>query len=93
MSGWISAIAGLAAFAAGLVLSAAGDSEATGFYAVLLAAGAGLWLLAIISYARIREFPGATDSGANGFTEAFARLSLLRDDKAFRQFVIARALA
>lgn len=93
LSGWISAIAGLAAFAAGLVLSAAGDSEATGFYALLLAAGAGLWLLAIISYSRIREFPGATGGGANGFTEAFARLSLLRDDKAFRQFVIARALA
>ncbi|HDZ10202.1 MFS transporter [Pseudohongiella sp.] len=93
LSGWISAIAGLAAFAAGLLLSMTGGSEAAGSYAILLAAGAGLWLLAIISYARIREFPGATDGGANGFAEAFARLSLLRDDKAFRQFVIARALA
>lgn len=93
LSGWISAIAGLSAFTAGLWLSTTGDSEASGFYAVLLAAGAALWLLAIISYARIREFPGATDGGANGFTEAFARLSLLRDDTAFRQFVIARALA
>lgn len=93
LSGWISAIAGLAAFGAGLLLSTTGDSEAIGFYAILLAAGAGLWLLAIIAYARIREFPGATEGGANGFAEAFARVSLLRDDKAFRQFVIARALA
>ncbi|MEX2333917.1 MAG: MFS transporter, partial [Pseudohongiella sp.] len=93
LSGWISAIAGLLAFAAGVWLSMAGDGASTDFYAVLLAAGAGLWLLAIVSYARIREFPGATDGGANGFAEAFARLSLLRDDRAFRQFVIARALA
>jgi len=93
LSGWISAIAGLAAFAAGIWLSTTGESESTSAYAVLLVAGAGLWLLAIISYARIKEFPGATDGGANGITEAFARLSLLRDDRAFRQFVIARALA
>lgn len=93
LSGWISAIAGLMTFAAGLWLSSAGAEESIGFYAVLLAAGAVLWLVAIVSYARIREFPGATDGGANGVTEAFARLSLLRDDRAFRQFVIARALA
>lgn len=93
LSGWISAIAGLSAFSVGLLLSTTGDSEATGFYAGLLAAGAALWLLAILAYSRIREFPGATEGGANGFTEAFARLSLLRDDKDFRQFVTARALA
>jgi hypothetical protein len=93
LSGWISAIAGLSAFSVGLLLSTTGDSEATGFYAGLLAAGAALWLLAILAYSRIREFPGATEGGANGFTEAFARLSLLRDDKDFRQFVIARTLA
>ncbi|OFE13729.1 hypothetical protein PHACT_11775 [Pseudohongiella acticola] len=93
LSGWISAIAGLVAFFAGLWLSIAGDSEATGFYAALLAVAAGLWLLAIMAYARIREFPGATDGGANGFTEAFSQLSLLRDDRAFRRFVVARALA
>ncbi|MBC53227.1 MAG: MFS transporter [Gammaproteobacteria bacterium] len=93
LSGWISAIAGLSAFTVGLLLSTTGDSEAIGFYAGLLAAGAALWLLAIIAYARITEFPGATEGGANGLSEAFARLSLLREDKAFRQFVIARALA
>lgn len=93
LSGWISAIAGLAAFAVGMGLSSSGDSESVNFYTGLLSGAAVLWLLAVLAYSRIAEFPGATDGGANGFTEAFARLSLLRDDKAFRQFVLARALA
>lgn len=94
LSGWISAIAGLAAFAAGLALGTFGQGEAaSGLYLDLLAVAAMLWFLAIASYARIVEFPGATDGGANGFSEALSSLSLLRDDAPFRKFVIGRALA
>ena len=62
------------------------------FYAVLLAASALLWVLAALVYQTIDEAPGATDGGGNGISEAIGRISLLRDDKAFRRFVITRAL-
>ena len=62
------------------------------FYAVLLAASALLWVLAALVYQTIDEAPGATDGGGNGISEAIGSMSLLRDDKAFRRFVITRAL-
>ncbi len=93
LSGWISSISGLAAFLTGLWLGFLQDTDSLWIYAGLIFLAAGAWLLAIISYSRIIEFPGATEGGANGFTEAIARLSLLREDAPFRSFVIGRALA
>jgi len=61
-------------------------------HSVLLAAGAVCWLLAALAYARIREYRGATDGGANGFIAALKRLSLLKSDAPLRHFVIVRAL-
>lgn len=40
----------------------------------------------------VREEPGATEGGKNGFPEAVKRLAVLRSDKAFRRFVITRSL-
>ena len=93
LSGWISAIAGLAALGVGLALGASRGNESVGLFAALLCAGAVLWFAASWAFARIVEEPGATAGGANGVVEAFARLALLRDDRPFRAFVIARALA
>lgn len=100
LSGWISAVAGLAALLTGVVISGFVPSQQTpqastgmGLYVVLLLTAACAWLLAIVCYARITEFEGETDGGANGVSEALQRWSLLRDDKKFRRFVIARALA
>lgn len=93
LSGWISSFAGLATMATGGVLALLPDSGGLGLYAGLLLVAAGLWLAAAGAYSRIVEYPGATEGGANGFTEALARLALLRDDVPFRRFVIARALA
>ena len=50
------------------------------------------WLLASFTYSRIREFRGETEGGGNAIEEALERLSLLKTDKPFRRFVIARAL-
>jgi MFS family permease len=58
----------------------------------LLAAAAALWLVAAGTYATIREYPGATEGGGNAISEAFGRLSLLKSDRNFRLFVIARSL-
>lgn len=93
LSGWISAVAGLCAFLVGLWLGAQGDNESAALYINLLVLAALLWFVAIAAYARIVEFPGATDGGANGFTEAIQKLNLLRDDIPFRRFVTGRALA
>lgn len=93
LSGWISAVSGGAAMAAGLWLGTLQGEQSTMLYAGLVASAGGLWFLAVLSYSRIVEFPGATEGGANGLTEAVARLGLLRDDRPFRLFVIGRALA
>ncbi|MEX1197896.1 MAG: MFS transporter [Pseudohongiellaceae bacterium] len=93
LSGWISAVSGGAAMMAGLWLGSLQGEQPTVVYAALIAGAGSLWFLAVLSYSRIVEFPGATEGGANGFTEALARLALLREDRPFRLFVIGRALA
>ena len=93
LSGWISSVAGFAALAAGGVLTLLSDDGGVALYVGLLFAAAAMWVAAAAVYARIVEYEGASGGGANGFTEAIAKLSLLRDDPPFRRFVIARALA
>jgi hypothetical protein len=93
LSGWIGSIAGALSMAVGLGLGLLPDTESASVFVGLLGGGAVLWVLAAWSFARIVEFPGATDGGVNGMAEAFSRLSLLRTDAPFRHFVIARALA
>jgi hypothetical protein len=93
LSGWIGSIAGALSMAVGLGLALLPNTESVSVFVGLLGGGAVLWVLAAWSFARIVEFPGATDGGVNGMAEAFSRLSLLRSDAPFRDFVIARALA
>ena len=93
LSGWISAVAGLASMSVGLWLSTKGQSDDMTLYLGLLALAALFWLIAIVSYARIREFPGETAGGKDGWQAAVENLALLKKDRPFRQFVVARALA
>ncbi len=93
LSGWISAAAGLAVLAVGLMLGRLNAQLSTSAIAGLLLAAALCWALAGMAFARIVEQPGATDGGVNGLNEAWAKLALLRDDVPFRQFVVARAMA
>ncbi len=93
VSGWSETLAGLITIGVGVVLLFNdGDSGSTGIYLPLLIVAAALWLLASTSYAMIREFPGATEGGGNALTEAVKRLGLLRSDRDFRRFVLARSL-
>ncbi|QEW07925.1 MFS transporter [Nitrincola iocasae] len=93
LSGWISAVSGLAALGVGILLSLIQTDTSQRLYVGLLLLAALCWLLAAWRFSRIVEFPGATDGGANGLAAALKKLNLLRDDKPFRRFVIARALA
>ena len=93
LSGWIGAVAGLGAMATGAGFGLLPAEVPAWVYSALLFGAAGLWVLAALAYARIIEYPGATEGGANGFREGLGKLALLRDDDPFRRFVIGRALA
>jgi MFS family permease len=93
VNGWSASGAGLitVVLGAGMLLFARREPTPL-VYALLLASAGLLWLIAALTYALIREFPGETSHGQNAFIGAFKRLDLLRTDKAFRRFVITRAL-
>jgi len=93
LTGWASSAAGLVTLVVGavMVLPAVQDGGPA-FFALLLALAGLTWLVAAATYARIREYPGETSGGGNAIAEAIQRLRLLREDRPFRRFVIARAL-
>ncbi|MBS3747615.1 MAG: MFS transporter [Wenzhouxiangellaceae bacterium] len=93
VSGWSQFLAGIVTIGVGAsLLLGTGEEAGMTRWLLLLALAAALWMLAAGTYAAIREFPGATEGGGNAITEALGRLSLLRTDREFRQFVIARSL-
>lgn len=93
VSGWSEFLAGLVTIGVGtLLLFDVREPGDTGTWLILLALAAGLWLVAAASYAMIREYDGATGGGGNALTEALGRLRLLKTDKPFRHFVVARSL-
>ncbi|SIQ26160.1 MFS transporter [Marinobacterium stanieri] len=94
VNGWSASVAGLVTLLAGawfVLANGEGDMSGASFGVLLSLAGL-LWILAALTYSQIREFPGETDGGVNGITEAFKRLDILRTDSAFRLFVITRSL-
>jgi hypothetical protein len=89
-SGLASSVAGFGTliFAGALFFGFGGESD----YLLLIAVAALLWFVAAGTYSRIKEAPGATEGGRNGFAEALKKLGLLAADVEFRNFVIARSL-
>lgn len=93
VNGWSASAAGLVTVGLALVLLFSSQAQPEPIAYALLLAGAGcLWVIAALVYAQISEDPGETDGGGNAFIEAIKRLDILRTDKAFRHFVITRAL-
>lgn len=93
LGGVATSVSGVMALGAGLYMFIRTQQELTvDFYAYLVFFAASMWILGAITYAMIREYPGETSGGANGAREALRKLSLLRDDKSFRNFVISRSL-
>lgn len=93
LMGLATGLAGLATLAVGLALGIVRDAaQGAVVIAVLLAAGAVTWLPAIGAFALIREQPGATEGGGNALEAALASLALVRTDRQFRHYLIARAL-
>lgn len=84
--------AGLAAVTVGVAMRRFGGADTPpSSFAWLLLGAAGLWMLAVVAYASIREEPGDHDPQARASAIGHA-VGLLRDDAPFRRFVIARTL-
>ena len=93
LGGWAAGISGVATLAVGGWLTVGERSEhGPLFYAALLAGAGLLWVLAALIFSALQETPGETEGGANGWTDAWSRLALLRTDGNFRNFVITRGL-
>lgn len=60
--------------------------------ACVVVVGGTAWLLAAFVFKSIREYPGATEGGINGFAAVVAQLALLRSDMRLRQLIVTRAL-
>ncbi len=91
--GWSASNAGIATLGVGLWLGVF-DLARSGLwvFAVPLAAGGVLWIIALSAFAAIREQLGATEGGGNALAVALAQLRLLSDDPPFRAYKIGRAL-
>ena len=93
LTGISTSVSGVLALAAGLFLILKSEQDlGIEFYAYIIFFASILWILGAAVYANIREEPGETAGGGSAFREALNKLSLLRDDKPFRNFVISRAL-
>jgi len=83
---------GILALGAGWLLHTyVGEGEDLSLYVILLVTAAVLWFVAAILFSFIREYPGATDGGRNALAEARAGWKLLKEQRAFTRFIVARA--
>ncbi|GEN29518.1 MFS transporter [Halovibrio variabilis] len=92
LMGWSGSIAGGATLVAGAILMLLGDRPGNLVVAGLLSIAAAGWLLNGMAAARIEEEPGAIKGGENGWDSIKLGLSLLKDDRTFLHFNLARAL-
>lgn len=91
LSGYCASAAGIVTVGAGAMLYFKTQPDSNIYTTLLLAAGL-CWLIGAFSYSRVTEYPGETGGGANAIKESINRLSLLKSDDAFRNFVITRCL-
>ena len=92
LMGYSAGIAGGVTLLLGLYLQTGQPIRSETLLVALLVAAAVLWLLAAISFATIREEPGATEGGGNALTVAAKSFRLLLTDLEFREYVIVRIM-
>lgn len=93
LMGWAGSTAGAVTVAVGLWLgSGAGVLDDLPTLLLVLGGAGASWLAAAAVFATLREVPGATEGGGNALGDALQSLFLLRDDAAFRHFVVTRTL-
>ncbi|WP_458525345.1 MFS transporter [Onishia taeanensis] len=92
LMGWSGSVAGGVTLAAGAVLMFFDDRPSELALAVLMGVAALGWGLNALCAARIEEAPGAVEGGENAWDSVRQGLHLLREDRAFLRFNLARAL-
>ncbi|MCI0510108.1 hypothetical protein C8E00_1057 [Chromohalobacter marismortui] len=92
LMGWSGSMAGAITLAVGAVLMLFGDRPGQIALAILLLAATLGWMLNAFCASRIKEAPGATEGGQNVWSSLGEGLHLLRTDRHFRHFNMARAL-
>lgn len=93
LGGISSSISGLLVLLVGLFIIYKSNEEiGIEFYGYLTFFAGTMWLLGAFVYSFIREYPGETSGGGNALKEAISRLAILKEDKQFQKFVIARSL-
>tara|TARA_R110002051_G_scaffold28797_2_gene67930 strand:+ start:1455 stop:2774 length:1320 start_codon:yes stop_codon:yes gene_type:complete len=93
LKGYTASVSGVLVLLAGLfMIYKSKEEQDVLFYSYIIFFAGSLWLLAAIVYANIKEFPGETSGGKNGLKEALAKMSLVKTDKPFRNFIISRSL-
>ena len=98
VNGIATVASGVVALSLGLALRLLGGDVGPGLLAVLLLAAALAWVLALAVYTRVREPeedpgpPRVRDAPAAGGGWAGPAWALVRDDAAFRRFVLVRGL-
>lgn len=92
LMGWSGSVAGAATLMAGAVLMLLDEHPGNLVVAALLAVAASGWLVNALAAASIEEAPGAIEGGENGWDSIKLGLSLLKDDRTFLHFNLARAL-
>ena len=93
LTGISTSVSGILALGAGLYMIFKSDQDVgVHYYAFLIFLASSMWLLGALVYANVREEVGEISGGGNAIWEAIRKLTLLRDDKPFRNFVISRAL-
>jgi hypothetical protein len=92
LMGWSGSVAGAVTLLAGAILMLFDDRPSEIALTVLLGIAALGWCLNTICAALIREEHGAVEGGSNAWQSIKQGIALLRKDRAFLQFNLARAL-
>lgn len=93
LKGYAVSASGVLVLGAGLFILYKSKSEATiSFYSAIMFFAAATWLIAAVIYSRIKEFPEDQAPEKKSGGGVLSNFSLLKTNKQFRDFIIARTL-
>ena len=93
LNGYSTSVSGVLVLLAGIfMILKSTDDAGIEYYGYLLLFSGLLWMVAAAVYSNIKEYSGQVSGGGNALNEAVKRLSLIKKDKPFRIFIIARSL-
>nr|WP_319571763.1 MFS transporter [uncultured Draconibacterium sp.] len=93
MKGYAVSVSGVLVLAAGLFMLYRSEKGANiNFYTNIIFFASATWLVAAVIYSGIKEFPSQIKEESSDKNSIFASFGLLKTDKQFRDFIIARTL-